>query len=508
MSYRVFLAAAAAAALLSPAAGSAFAAGQASAADDPRALLARHAEYVGRPQGLVLTYRAGEAQEVTYRRAGLYHAIWRGEGVSSESGFDRRAYWRSNENGYSVAERGEAARLRVTGNALDAGVFGESADVRDRGAQTVDGKSVRTVRVTPHGGVPADVALDPTTGAYVAYTFEPDDRFRRSTTHVLGYREIAPGVRVPEAYRYSEGERYQLLDGRVRPVADEELHPPAPVPQWSFGNDTPRIEIEGSRKELGGVYLHATVNGHPGRFLLDSGASQILLFRPFADTIGLTMLGQTAYSGVAGRSVSARYARAQTIAFGDNTLSNVVVAVSDGNRVLAGLPRADGLLGYDVLAGAVVHVDLIHETIAFGDPAAVEPVLGKDAYAFPVNLADNTPEVAVDLGSVTTRATVDTGNSGFIALSDNLSTSGRLVALGGPTSYVVGVDGVVDEPDPCYRLHEVAIGPYRYQNSFVCLGKERVFGRDGGLIGLDFLHHFNWTFDYTRSRVVLTPNGL
>jgi hypothetical protein len=493
------------------------------AAAGARELLAKHLDYVGRPTGLVLTYRsdaqpaatsdasapgADPPQEVTYRRAAAYRTAWRGRGVSLESGFDRRSYWTSNENGYVVSAHGEAARRRLTQNVVDAGVFPETADVSDRGAQTIDGKNVQVVRVTPHGGVPADLALDPASGAYVAVTFAPDDRAERSTVHILGYQEIAPAVRVPSAYRHGEGSRYALVQGLVRDVQDDELHAPAPTARWSFGDDELPLEFEGSRTELKSVCVHASINGHPGRFLIDSGASQIILYRPYADKLGLSMLGATSFSGIAGRDVSARYARVQTIALGESTLSNVVLIVSGEDREKAGLHNIDGILGFDALAGAVVHVDLVKERIAFGDPARVEPVVGKDAFAFRVNLADNTPEIPIGVGKLTTRATIDTGSSGAVTLSDNLHTSGRLVALGGATSYAIGVDGLPDEPDPCYQLHEVTIGPIRYQNSLVCLGKERVFGRDGGLIGLGFLHHYNWTFDYARTRVVLTPNGL
>jgi Aspartyl protease len=487
-----------------------------------RELLAKHADYVGRPAGVVLTYRsdaqpaaaadgaapAEPPQETTYRRAAAYRSVWRGRGVSLESGFDRRAYWTSNENGYVVTASGEAARRRLTQNIVDAGVFPETAEVSDRGAQTIDGKHVEVLRVTPHGGVAADVALDPADGAYVAVTFAPDDRSQRSTVHVLGYQEIAPAVRVPSAYRYGEGSRYALVQGLVRGVEDDELRAPAATARWSFGGDELPIEFEGSRTELKSVIVRASINGHPGRFLIDSGASQIILYHPYADKLGLTMLGATSFSGIAGRSVPARYARAQTIALGESTLSNVVLVISGDDRDKAGLHAIDGILGFDALAGAVVHVDLVKERLAIGDPATVEPAVGNGAFAFSVNLADNTPEIPVAVGKVTTRATIDTGSSGGVTLSDNLHTSGRLVALGGATSYAIGVDGLPDEPDPCYQLHEVTIGPIRYQNSFVCLGKERVFGRDGGLIGLGFLHHYNWTFDYARKRVVLTPNGL
>ncbi|HEX3463851.1 MAG TPA: aspartyl protease family protein [Candidatus Elarobacter sp.] len=426
-------------------------------------------------------------------------------GRSTETGFNGRAFWSSNENRYTVIALEDTARRRITQNAIDTGAF-DTAEVADRGAQTVDGKSAEIVHVTPRGGIPADLAIDPATGAYLRFTLEPDDRYQRAVTRILGYTEIAPGVRVPSAYAGEHGgDTWRFVSGKVRAVSDDDLRAPSPAPRWSFGNDTPPIEIARGTFAGHAVYVHASINGHPGRFLLDSGAGQILLYHPYVDKIGLTMLGKTGFSGINGRTVEARYGRADTIAFGDNVLSNVVLGIAppdDQNTI------ADGIIGFDVLAGAVVHVDLAHETIAFGDPASVEPSVAKGAFAFPVNLADNTPEVVVNVGKVATRATLDTGNALFVALSDNLKTSGRLVALEHSTLFSSGVDGIQQEPDSCYLLNEMSVGPYRYRNPTVCLSKEQVYGRDGGLIGFDFLRHFNWTFDYTRSHVVLTPNGL
>ena len=57
------------------------------------------------------------------------------------------------------------------------------------------------------------------------------------------------------------------------------------------------------------------------------------------------------------------------------------------------------------------------------------------------------------------------------------------------------------------RLNEIQIGPYRYQKALSCFAANDAFGIDGGLLGFDFLRHFNWTFDYPHNRVVLTPNG-
>jgi Aspartyl protease len=506
------------------------AAERAGAADPAHEALARHAAYTGRADALVTTYRLvrpaptaapgaaatpvpapasspapafAAAEVTTYRRGALYHRIERAQGVSIEAGFNGRAFWTADENRYAVIALEDAAKRAITENAFEGQQFGD-ADVQSRGAQTIDGKQADVVRVTPKGGVPMDVAVD-ASGAALQVTFDPDVPYRKDVQRITGYTEISPGVRVPSGFKAGRGSTLTLVQGAVRVVSDDDLRGPAPTPVWTFGANAAPIEVR-RRTYSGGreVVLHASINGHPGTFLLDSGAGQILLYRPYADKLGLAMLGGTTYSGINGGVRSAKFARAETIAVGDSTLSNVIVSVS-GREMK---DPVDGILGFDLLAGAVVHVDLAHETISFADPAQVQPAVGKGAFAFPVNLADNTPEVLVKVAGIPTRATFDTGDDFFMTLSDSLKTSGRLVSVSQSMRYFTGVDGVTVEPESCYDVKESSIGPYRYENVTVCLGKESVFGKDGGLIGFDFLRHFNWTFDYPRAHIVLTPNGL
>ena len=498
------------------------------AADAARDALARHAAFVGHPDSVVATYRYVSAASAsaapapppatnsepvyvladltTYRRGLLYHEVDRSQGVSTESGFDGRAYWTSNENRYSALVVDDAARRAVTSNVIDADAFDDTVQVRARDSQTIDGTPADIVRVTPRGGIPADVAIDRVTGAFVQETFDPDDRYRRSIVRILGYTEIAPGVRIPTSYRYRSDVTYTLLQGTARPLTDAELQKPPPTPVWSFGNGDPvRIDLTRGTYGTHAVMVHASINGKPGTFLLDSGAGQILLYRPYADQLGLTMHGWTVYSGVNGGFRGARFAHADSIAIGDNILSNVVVAVSPRGPGERG--TVDGILGYDLLAGALVHVDLVNETVEFADPSHAMAAVPKNGFAFPVNLADGTPEVRVKVAGVDARATFDSGNDFFAVFSDYLTKSGRVVGLVEGATYFSGVDGIANEPSSCYTLREIAIGPFRYQNATTCFGSERVFGRDGGLIGFDFLRHFNWTFDYSRSRFILAPNG-
>src|ERR1035437_1886268 len=363
--------------------------------------LSRSPAFVGSPEPLVTTYRvvpktpapAGSptsaptpaaaaqrealepSEETTYLRGALYHEIDRGAGVSVESGFNGHSYWSSNENRYMVTALEDAARRAITSNALDSGgVIPEGTATRELGSETVDGAMADVVRVTPPGGISADLAIDHATGALRRIVIDPEDRYRHATVHIIDYKEIAPGVRVPAHFRYGNGPQHELLRGAVQAVSDAELAAPTPSSVWAFGNGDP-VPIDVERGPVIGrrVILRASINGHAGRFLLDSGAGQILLYQPYARSLGLTMLGRTSYSGVAGGGDNARVARAETIAVGDNTLSNVVVAVSERDPNF--VAPYDGILGFDLLAGALVHVDLVKAAVTLAGPPQVQPTM-------------------------------------------------------------------------------------------------------------------------------------
>ncbi len=509
--------------------------------NDAAAIFAKHAAYVGQPQGLVLTYRAkrtakapvpkttpapGDSgfaaeQTTTYRRGALYRQVDEFAGVSEQEGFTGRAFWSANVNGFTVIDYENAARRMLTGNVIDGDQLGPDVSASARGTKTIDGATADVVRITPANGIPADVAFDQKTGAYVEVTYDPDNRWERETVHVDGYTEIAPGIRVPSGYHTGEYVEWTLADKAVRAVTNDDLRGPVPTAKWNFASsDASRIDLVEHQTPYAfmprgqAVHVHASIGGHVGTFLLDSGASGIIIYRPYADELKMTRLGRTGFGGVNGRGVAARFMRLNdSIDIGKNSLSNVIVAVADG-KFSEGI---DGILGYDFLAGGLVDVDTAHQTIRILDPSTMEPALGPGAYAFPVNLASRQPEIVLKAGGVQTRAIFDTGDDFLAVLSDDLQSSGRLVALtdtinvgGMPVEFRIsffGVDGPAQVPAKCSRLNELQVGPYKYQNVETCFGGARVFGRDGGLIGFDFLKHFNWTFDYPESKVVLTPNG-
>lgn len=541
MTSRVLIAAAAAACALAAFSVPA----QPVAAADGSALIARHKAYVGWAYGdgtlkSVRTVTEAEApspaptpkpgatpdplgksggKSTEIRRELLYKSTTVAYGLDVEAdGFTGSVFWRANVNGNTVTRRGRDARTALTEDIIDAEALAEVPSTI-RPDETLDGKTVAVLRLEPKTGVPADLYLDRESGALVAYSVQPDVPLERYTVHVVSYAEFAPGKRYVSAERYGDSKRVHRVTAFEPnvPVTDADLHPPAARSAWTFGE--PRSTAANVVSHEGGfsrggrsVHVDVTVNGHVGHFLFDSGAGSVLVYEPFAKTAGVKDLGRTSYSGVNGGSVAATYARADTLAIGGNVLHDVIVTHGSGPS------EVDGIIGFDALAGAVIDVDLAKHLLTVSDPNGYDVQPKQGAYAFSVDLSDFHAGVPVKIqDTILPSIWLDTGDDYFVILPHELEK--RTVALndtinlgGGVqvdnTMFFGGVDGGGAEPAKCVRLNEVQVGPYRYQKAVSCFAPNDAFGLDGGLIGFDFLRHFNWTFDYPHGRVVLSPNGL
>jgi hypothetical protein len=209
---------------------------------------------------------------------------------------------------------------------------------------------------------------------------------------------------------------------------------------------------------------------------------------------------------VNGRAIDASWVKVKDLALGNNVLHDVIVQKTKGGKNLDGI---DGILGYDVLAHALIDVDLAAGKMTILDPAQFAPSVAKGAVAFPVDLETRQPAVHVTVGgNVEAQPMFDTGDDFFVLLSDDLRSSGKIVSLQSTSVIFTGVDGSGAHSVSCSKLTLISVGPIRYENSNVCFGDPNVFGPNGGLIGFDFLRHFNWTFDYPDGKLILTPNGL
>jgi hypothetical protein len=509
------------------------------AGDDAASLLSKHKAFVGwqAGDGTFTSLKLGFARarrtlsaaaspepnpaplrpsSTEYRRGLAYRDVSKlGGGLSTEEGFTGTSFWTSNVNHNSTLVLGRDAQRLYTENLIDSEAIGQ-LPAAIRGQATIDGRSATVIRITPKVGTPADISVDPQTGAFLRVAIDPESPHESIDYDIVAYGDALPGKKIPIAIRTNGGgtdETVVSIEPNVT-IPDDDLRAPKPLSSWTFGSMDPwPIEIVSQGDAGKAVHVRASINGREGTFLLDSGASGIIVFRPFADTLDLKELRKSGYYGVNGGFVRSTEALASSISIGSNVLSNVVVDIASHN-----FETIDGILGYDFLANALVDVNLADHTLTIADPSKFDPTIGKGAYAFPVDLSGGSPEVTMTLGNgIVTHPVFDTGNDFFVLLSDQLRSSGKVVALtdtihyGGyefeNRIYFGGVDGTALESAPCIRLNSVNVGPYRYEQAATCFGSPRVFGEDRGLIGFDFLRHFNWTFDYPHNKLVLTPNG-
>lgn len=110
------------------------------------------------------------------------------------------------------------------------------------------------------------------------------------------------------------------------------------------------------------VVVPAAVNGHAGRFVLDSGTSLTILDSRWAMKIGLAKgKAAPAVVGAGARKTALRFTTAHSVAVGALTLHNPTIGIMDMDPLSRSIGfRIGGLLGGDVFAHAVVEIDYPH----------------------------------------------------------------------------------------------------------------------------------------------------
>lgn len=491
------------------------------ATDDAAALLAKHHTYVGWRLGdgtfktLRLTREyTNEKGVVTRRRVELRIGIgYRNtttnleRNVSYEEGFTGNIFWNSSWNGFTTPEYGDAAKYDLT----YAVFFNEGLDTLNgtmRGSDTIDGTNVQIVRVTVPNCDVIDLYIDPATGAYVKAVIDPGGEYD-TTIRGIEYTEVLPGKKMIHSFRFGGGRPY--VYAKIEPnvlFSDQELHPPSPSATWSFANSQPfPFKVSYDR-----FYVDATINGVPGRFILDTGSGSIYLTQRFAAKVKLkTLWSSTAIGGGIGEeAVKTDVVRLDSVTIGGNTLSNVLAELNR-NNFQGDTDAPDGLIGFDLFGGAVVTLDTAASTMTIQDPSAQPDT--SQGITVVADLSAGVPIVPMKLnGSIDVRSMLDSGNPAHVLFSHELvSRYGLRMAVDNSGVgylqshlYFGGVAGTDFQPAECGHLDSLALGPIQYAGVNGCSTYD-LSGRDV-LVGFDFLKHFNIIFDYPRARMIMIPH--
>lgn len=487
----------------------------AAAADDAAAaLLAKHRAYVGWQFGDGTAKSLALERQITdkdgkitqradeHRIALVYRRNYSSGKTFGSTGFTGKIFWNTGRNGFTTPYVGKPAMQLL---AIDA-LFMEGTPelpATARPASTVNGKSVQVVRVTMQGAEPIDLYVDPGTGAYLRAVVDPgeDDE---TTININSYATLAPGKRFIGSWSYGDSSlTYAYTKLTLNPeVADSDFIPPAPTASWDFKNDRPfPIRVTDNR-----IYVDAIVNGHPGRFVLDTGAGNIALTDAFANSANVKTIESSHVYGVGGEEKTL-LRRVDTFEIGGNVLSNVLVNTINRNfdDKTTG-ERVDGFVGYDLLAAAQVTLSLSNHTMQIA-PAGTAASPPTGSYPVMVDLSNDVPVVPVKLEDrFPVDALLDTGNAAAVVYSHDarqhgiLMTSTHEAGFLGANAAVSGVAG--EEFMYCGTLQKITMGPIVYTGMDACESRQTALHE--GVIGFDFLKHFDYIFDYPHSQIVMT----
>jgi len=499
--------------------------------DEAAALLAKHKAYVG--------WEFGDGTFKTLRIAGTvtkpgkdgkpkpvwtYDEIRRGivnretsksleTGIESFAGFTGSKFWYSDENGFTVPVVSDDLKKTLA----QAVVFNEAtttyaATVMRR--DTINGKQVVVLREKMPSGTIIELAVDPQTGAYVRATIDPGER--STTVEIDAYDEVVPGKRLITAWHFTDSKSRHSEKVTPNPVlSDDDFKPPAQRAAWAFA--TPKsfpIEVKEQPNLPHRIFVLARANGQEGRFIFDTGASGVFFTRQFAARAALKKHPEAMTVGTLYGDTRGYYVDVDSLAFGDGSVLKNLVGIEDQDMDF-GREHVDGLIGFTLLAGAIVDLDFDAGQMTLYDPKVSAPDESQ-GFIFAADLSDGTPSVPVKVnGTTSLHATLDTGDYLHVLLPAQLigkiqARRGTFMGLdpagwgaaGGALQFSAATVWRYETPQ-CGMLTKVQFGPVSYDAPPFCFTDAMEPGT--ALIGLDFLKNFNMVFDYPDSKIIMIP---
>lgn len=245
---------------------------------------------------------------------------------------------------------------------------------------------------------------------------------------------------------------------------------------------------------LGGVVLPA---------LIDSGAQSSVIDRATADRLGIEPAAIAPVVLAYGVSGAPKVGRAATfdLQIGGLTLKGVRAATLD----LAAISGASGrdfalILGQDVLRTVIADLDFPAGRLSFHAPAAYRPPPG--ATAAPARLHRRELQAAVAVDSRSLQATVDTGSSAIVALSEETAERAGLLAgraIGSAPS--IGFGGL--SRDRVFTADKVEFAGRAFTGVPVHVYRPSAGRIPDGLLGAGALSAFRVVLDLGRGRLLL-----
>ena len=356
------------------------------------------------------------------------------------------------------------------------------------------------------------------------------DYIDAATWHVLRHERIGATGTVTTTYddvRDDQGRvfahRWHVIDAAEQttsdarvteyapgPVSDAELaRPPSRRTLVTFPDGTAPVALPASFGRH--IFVRVTVGGRGADFILDSGASGIVLDTELVRALGLKAYGEHSHV------VAARTTFARTIVpemrVGPLVLRDVAAGIIPLNFARTPRVKVAGVLGFDFLAQLGVTIDYEHERVTVAPAATYAPPNDPLTRVLEIRLGRGVPLTTVTLdGTVAERFMLDTGGEGNFLIFDYFTRRNPdavpdvdvPVFPGGTT--LSGVGGLF--ATKLVVVRHLMIGGFDFRSVIGnrVIGQQTYSNDVDGVMGQQLLKNFTVGLDYAHERVYLTPN--
>ena len=305
-----------------------------------------------------------------------------------------------------------------------------------------------------------------------------------------------------------------IVSDDVTPAVDEPAFaiPPNRRTLVEFPADVNQVTLPAT-VENARIHVTVEIDGNPLTFVLDTGASGIVLDSQAAKDLKLPSYGTRAFT-VAGTFASTRVI-VPSVRVGRLSMRDVVMITAPIDA-REGEARVDGLLGFDFIANAVLRIDYIDpgSVVAIRPGIFSPPPLAKSA--LPIRLNEQVPQVHVGVGDASSDdMIVDTGAQAPVLFFDRFVRAhpsavvdrGSQVPFDTGQTLVYGVGGRV--PIVPLRIASFRFADLDFRNYVVLRARDPgAFGNssDDGLLGALFLRFYTLYVDYPDRKLYFEPN--
>lgn len=255
--------------------------------------------------------------------------------------------------------------------------------------------------------------------------------------------------------------------------------------------------------EYGKFVVEATVGGHKGRFIVDTGAPTCIL-KSVADKVGIKGMNKVPFEDSNGKTSEAEATIIPVLGFGGVTFTQVQSIIVENDNVLAHF-GVDGIIGYTLFGDKILEIDgRAKEIIVSNDPSrlGLQPEYSMPLVPNPYFL----PVVNIPLNGVVETFMFDSGAQSLLEISEEsyprLTEQGAITTLAEGEGFAsVGSAGLeASGTKHRVKVDELRLGNLRLQNA-TSVTTPGTMSR----IGAELLRYGKVAIDYSDKFMYLIP---